>query len=94
MTEDLAITLQIRREEFRLERESIPLVEGGVGLNQRPLSEGSYEMILYAERPVVSVEVVPVERITVRKNIITARHHLADEVRKEHIDTHGGKNTD
>ena len=94
VTEDVAFTIAIRREEFRLERETVPTTDDGPGLNHGPLSEGDYEMILYAERPVVTMEVVPVERITVRRNIITARQHLTEQVREEHIDTHGGNNSD
>ena len=87
VTEDVAVTLQIRRDEFRRERETVPATDNGPGPDHGPLSKVDYEMILHVERPVVTMKIVPVERFTVRKHIITARQNLTEQVRKEQIDT-------
>lgn len=49
----------------------------------RTLDDGDLEITLYAERPVVSVEVVPVERIRVRRGVVTERRSLRVDVDRE-----------
>jgi stress response protein YsnF len=45
-----------------------------------------YDIVLYQERPVVQMEIVPVERIHVLKEIVTHEETLSGEVRKEVIE--------
>ncbi len=45
-----------------------------------------YDIVLYQERPVVQMEIVPVERIHVLKQIVTHEETLSGEVRKEVIE--------
>jgi stress response protein YsnF len=96
VTEEVQITVQVRREELRLERE--PIAEGGRELVHDPdvfgprevfeTPEGGviYEVTLHEERPVVTTEIVPVERVRLSKLVHTDAHVFAGEVRKERIE--------
>ncbi|MGK5685205.1 YsnF/AvaK domain-containing protein [Actinoplanes sp. URMC 104] len=97
VTEDVQVTVQVRREGIRLER--IPIAEG----DQRPVEdpdvfgpaevfgteEGGvvYEITLHEERPVVTTEIVPVERVRLAKVVEVDDHVVSGEVRKERIET-------
>lgn len=96
VTEDVQITVQVRREELRLEREPIP--EGSRGLVEDPDVFGTleqfggpdggvlFEVTLHEERPLVSTEIVPVERVRLTKRVITDEETLTGEVRVERIE--------
>ncbi|MGA5301746.1 YsnF/AvaK domain-containing protein [Nucisporomicrobium flavum] len=96
VTEEVQITVQVRREELRLERE--PIAEGGRELVHDPdvfgprevfeTPEGGviYEVTLHEERPVVTTEIVPMERVRLSKLVHTDAHVFAGEVRKERIE--------
>lgn len=87
VTEEVTVTVQVRHEEFRLERVPVDAVEGEpAGGGADALAEEDYEFILHAERPVVQTEVVPVERVLVRKDIISENQTISGQVRKEQID--------
>lgn len=49
----------------------------------RHLDDGDVEITLYAERPVVTVEVVPVERIRVSRGVVTETQTVEVEVDRE-----------
>ena len=96
VTEDVQITVTIRREELRLERETVPdharsLVEDPdvFGTDEGFVTpEGGviFEVTLHEERPVVTTEIVPVERVRLRKVISTDQQTVSGEVRKERIE--------
>jgi len=77
VTEERTITVQLRREEFRIEEvpatdPGVPAPAGREGADTY-LSGEDHEatMVLYAERPLISTEVVPVERIHLSKYVVT-----------------------
>lgn len=82
VTEEVTQTVELRREELRIEREPI---------DERPASDSAddepYEIVLYAERPVVHTEVVPVERVWVSKETVTEQVAISEDVRSEQIET-------
>ena len=45
-----------------------------------------YEVILHEERPVISTEIVPVERVRLSTVVQTEQHTLSGQVRKEQIE--------
>lgn len=49
----------------------------------RRLDDGDLEITLYAERPVVSVEVVPVERVRVSRGVVTDTEQVTVDVAHE-----------
>ena len=93
VTEEVQVTVPIRREEVRLEE--IPLGDepaGTPGAGESLLPPGAEpvgglpdEVVLHAERPVVSVEVVPVERVRVRTEVVTGQEQISDRLQRERI---------
>jgi uncharacterized protein (TIGR02271 family) len=86
ITEDVQITIQVRREELRIERE--PIAEGSLPPVTDPDVFGGpdLEIILYEERPLISTEIVPVQRVRLSKVVHTDEHVVTGQVRKERIE--------
>ena len=96
VTEDVQITVQVRREELRLERE--PVRESGQAPVENPDVFGTleefggpdggviFEVVLHEERPVITTEIVPVERVRLSKIVETEQHVATGEVQKERIE--------
>jgi stress response protein YsnF len=100
VTEEVQITVPIRREEIRVEEVPIDAVDDGVGESLvtddsygahsvRPAAEASGglpdEIILHTERPVVSVEVVPRERVRLRTELVQGQETVTEQVQREQI---------
>ncbi|WP_460869680.1 YsnF/AvaK domain-containing protein [Rhodococcus aerolatus] len=92
VTEERTITVTVRHEEYRIE--TIPADEHpgpGQPLDPTPSSDagGGDELVLtlHAEQPVVSLEVVPVERIRISKHTVTGEQPVSALVRREVVDT-------
>jgi uncharacterized protein (TIGR02271 family) len=88
VTEEVQVTVPIRREEIRIEE--IPLGDdapgatgalGAVGTGGLPET-----IVLHTERPVVTTEVVPVERVRLRTEWVEEQVRVRDEVRRERVD--------
>ena len=88
VTEEVQVTVPIRREEIRVEEvplgavdepgESlVPTASGGGGLPD--------EIVLHTERPVVSVEVVPTERVRLRTEVVQGQETVTRQVQREQI---------
>jgi uncharacterized protein (TIGR02271 family) len=86
VTEQQQITVPVRREEVRLEREPITGDNVGEAYDGPALTEAEAEMTLHAERPVITTETVPVERVRIGKETVTEEQTVAGEVRKEQIE--------
>jgi stress response protein YsnF len=96
VTEQVQITVEVRREELRLERADIPA--GSQALVADPdvfgpaeqfaVPEGGpiFEVTLHEERPLVTTEIVPVERVRLVKVVQTENRMVSGEVRKERIE--------
>ena len=100
VTEDVTVTVTLRREELQVKR--VPASElpgrleeaGWAQATGSPdadadeaLAEGTVlNLVLSAERPVVGVESVPVERVQVSKHIVTRQQDVDAEVRAERVD--------
>lgn len=105
VTEEVQITVPIRREEIRVEEVPVDapdpgpgdsLVASGAGgapdpahptTSPIPVAGGGLpeEIVLHAERPVVSVEVVPVERVRLRTDVVTGTEQVTEQVQRERI---------
>ena len=96
VTEQVQITVEVRREELRIEREPIadfeqtlvedPDVFGTAEQFGGPDGGVIFEVILHEERPIITTEIVPVERVRVTKLVQTEQHIASGQVRKEQID--------
>jgi uncharacterized protein (TIGR02271 family) len=82
-------TVPVSHEEVYIERE--PITDGNVGdaLDGPEISEAEHEVVLHEERPVVTTETVPKERVRLGTETVTAEETVSGEVRKERIDTEG-----
>jgi stress response protein YsnF len=93
VTEDVQITVPIRREEIRVEQVPLDAPDDEVGESlERPTAAGTGrseglpdEIILHTERPVVSVEVVPVERVRLRTELVQGQETVTEQVQREQI---------
>jgi hypothetical protein len=102
VTEEVQITVPLRREEFRIEEVPIDAPDPGPGeslvgtdgpaegtptTSPIPVVGGGLpeEIVLHAERPVVTVEVVPVERIRLRTEVVTGTETVTEQVQREQI---------
>jgi stress response protein YsnF len=97
VTEEVQITVPIRREEFRIEEvpldapdvpaESLTEDADTPGAAGRTTGDGGLpsEIILHTERPVVTVEVVPVERVRLRTQVVQGQETVTERVQREQI---------
>jgi stress response protein YsnF len=101
VTEEVQITVPIRREEIRVEE--VPLdapdsgpgeslvddaARGGTGMpagGHETAGGLPEEIVLHTERPVVSVEVVPVERVRLRTEVVEGQETVTEQVQREQI---------
>ena len=96
VTEDVQITVPLRREEIHIER--IPITEASTPPVEDPdvfgdpavftRAEGGviHEVTLHQERPLVTTEIVPVERVRLTKVVHTDDQVVSGEVRKERLE--------
>ena len=88
VTEEVQITVPIRREEIRVEEVPVDAVDGP-GESLVPATSGGGglpdEIVLHTERPVVSVEVVPTERVRLRTELVEGRETVSGQVQREQI---------
>ncbi|MEJ7651435.1 MAG: YsnF/AvaK domain-containing protein [Nakamurella sp.] len=85
VTEMHTITVPVSREELVIDREPITDAVGG----ELPApGEQDLEIILSAERPVVTMETVAVERIRVSTRSVTEDQTITERVGKEQVELH------
>ncbi|TDE27134.1 PRC and DUF2382 domain-containing protein [Actinomadura sp. 6K520] len=82
-TEMVERTIPVSHEEIRIDREPIT---GGEPSSAVSLSADEQEIILYEERPVVTKETIPVERIRIRTDQVQDEQTVRGEIRKERIE--------
>jgi stress response protein YsnF len=97
VTEEVQITVPIRREEIRVEEVPIDTPDvPGESLLDDDRHDGELtgsavggglpgEIILHTERPVVTVEVVPVERVRLRTEVVQGQETITEQVQREQI---------
>lgn len=86
VTEPVQQTADVSHEEISMQRESLTGPDDGPAAAGGQIAEQEYEIILHAERLVVTKEVVPVERIRIAKTVVTEQQEIHDTLRKEQID--------
>lgn len=85
VTEEQQVTVPVSHEEVRVEREPITEENRDAAMRGPEITESEHEVILHEERPVVSKETVPVERVRATKETVTEQETVGGEVRKEEI---------
>ncbi|MEV6648032.1 YsnF/AvaK domain-containing protein, partial [Amycolatopsis sp. NPDC051371] len=81
VTEEQQVTVPVRHEEVRIEREPIKDGQGGADIG-----EAEQDVVLHAEKPVVRKESVPVERARLRTETVTDEQTVSGKVRKEQFE--------
>jgi uncharacterized protein (TIGR02271 family) len=81
VTEEQQVTVPVRHEEVRIERE--PIKDGQAGAE---IGEAEQDVVLHAEKPVVNKETVPVERARLRTETVTDEQTVSGKVRKEQFE--------
>ena len=93
VTEEVQITVPIRREEIRVEQVPIDAPDDLPGETlltdepRTPMASGALpdEIVLHTERPVVTVEVVPTERVRLRTQVVEGQETVTEQVQREQI---------
>ncbi|WP_250005339.1 PRC and DUF2382 domain-containing protein [Actinoplanes sp. M2I2] len=84
VTEERQITVPVTREEVRLEE--VPVTGDEPGDDPGEDASGAAPgVILHAQRPVVTTETVPVERVTLTKETVREEQVVTAPVRREQI---------
>lgn len=86
VTETQTVQVPVSREEVRIEREPITDANRGEALSGADITEEEHEIVLTEERPVVTTEAVPVERVRLGTETVTEQQTVSGEVRKEQIE--------
>lgn len=89
VTENVTQTVPVSHEEVRIEREPITEANVDEATSGPAISEAEHEVTLHEERPVVSKETVPVERVRMNTDTITEEETVNESVRKEQIEVEG-----
>jgi uncharacterized protein (TIGR02271 family) len=87
VSEHVQTTVPVSREEVRIEREPITDANREAAMSGPELSEEEHEVMLTEERPVVSKEAIPVERVRLGKERISEEQQVTEQIRKEQIET-------
>jgi uncharacterized protein (TIGR02271 family) len=85
-TEHETVTVPVRREKIRLEREPVTDQNRKAAMSGPDISGGEHEVTLHEERAVVDTEVVPKERVRLAKDIEMDEERVGTDVRKERIE--------
>jgi uncharacterized protein (TIGR02271 family) len=91
VTEQVQQTVPVQREEVRVEREPITDENLDQALDGPEISEEEHEITLHEEVPVVEKRAVPKERVRLEKDTVQDTREVAEEVRKERIETDEGR---
>lgn len=86
VTEEVQQTVPVRHEEVRVEREPITDANREEAMSGPEISEAEHEVTLHEERPVVTTETVPVERVRMTTEETSEEETVRGQVRKERIE--------
>lgn len=81
VTEEVTITVPVRREEVRIERVPITGDEAATGADDTPA-----ELTLMQEEPVVEKRVLPRERVRLEKDVHIEERTISESLRREEMD--------
>lgn len=86
VTENVTTTVPVERERVVLEREPITDENRASATAGPEISEEEHEVVLTEERPVVTTETVPVERVRLAKDVEQTEETVSEDVRREEVD--------
>ena len=86
VSETVTQTVPVSHEEVRVERAPITDANRTAAMSGGDLTEEEHDVTLHAERPVVTKETVPVERVRLTTETVTGQQEVSAQVRKEQIE--------
>ncbi len=86
VTEEVTLTVTLRKEELVIEREPVADHEAGEHVGSTDFADSDQEIVLYEEVPVVEKVLRPVERVRLGTRVATEQRTVSGEVRKERVD--------
>jgi len=86
VTEQQSVQVPVTREEPRIEREPITDANRGDALSGAAITEEEHEVVLHEERPVVTTEAVPVERVRLGTKTVTEQETVTGDIHKEQVE--------
>jgi len=92
-TEQQQVTVPVQKETVRVEREPITEANRAQAMSGPDIKESEHEIVTHEERPVVSKQTVPKERVRLEKEVVTEDETVSGEVRKEQIAIEDDTNT-
>jgi len=84
-TEQVNVTVPVRREVARLVTEPITSDNIDKAMSGPEITENEFDVVLNEEQVVVDKQVVPKERVRLEKDVVQEERQVTDEVRKERI---------
>jgi hypothetical protein len=95
VTEEVQVTVPVRREEVRVEEVPIDAPDdfGESLVPDDPSVPGGApgDLILYSERPVVTTELVPTERVRLQTDVVDGDRLVTEQVQRERIIAGGAR---
>jgi uncharacterized protein (TIGR02271 family) len=85
-TEHQNVSVPVRKEKVRLEREPVDDANVDAAMSGPDLSDEEHEIVLSEEEVVVDKKVVPKERVRLEKDVEVEDRQVSEDVRKERID--------
>jgi stress response protein YsnF len=86
VTEEVTQTITLRREEIRVEHQSLDGATLPPGTTGPAFTDEVEEIVLYAEEPVISTRVVPREVVRLSKHTVTDKTTVSADLDREQID--------
>ena len=86
VTEQQTVRVPVSHEEVRVDRVPITDANRDQRASGAELGEEEYAIVLHAERPVVTIESVPVERVRLDTGTVTREELVTGDVRNEQVD--------
>ena len=84
-TENVQVTVPVRREVARLVTEPITDANRGAAMSGADITENEYDVVLNEEEVVVDKKVVPKERVRLETDVVEDQRVVEEQVRKERI---------
>lgn len=88
-TENVDITVPLRKEKARVVREPVTGENRDEALRGPDISESDHEITLTEEEAVVSKKAKPKERVRLEKDVVEEQETVSGDVRKERIEVEG-----
>lgn len=88
VTETRTVTIEVAREELVVKDEAIEERDADTSGPDAASAPQELVIVLHEQRPVITMETVPVERVLVRTHTVTQDQRVTETISKEQIELH------